>query len=70
VSNILYWLILDFYFYFYFILFYFIFIFIFLYFSFILFFLSLFLAFRPAFQGCLIFAGRGASTPARKKASD
>jgi len=41
----------------------FIFIFLFLYCSFVLWLLSLFLAFRPTFQGCPIFAGPGEESP-------
>ena len=36
-------------------------------FFFLFFFFSFLLAFRPAFQGCLIFAGLEGSTPARKQ---
>jgi len=48
----------------------FIFLFLFLYFSFIIVFVSLFPGFHRAFHGCLIFAGRGESTPSRNRASD
>ena len=40
------------------------------FFFFLFFFFSCLLAFHPAFQGCLIFAGLEGSTPARKQLSD